>query len=647
MSLVMVVDNHPLMLKFMAGLLEKRGYDVVTAPDGLSALELIETHRPDVFFIDLVMPNIGGEKLVRIIQSRREFSDSFIVVMSAVAKEEKHHLDSCSADVIIAKGPFDKFSAHVLRVMQEIEAGRMSGLRGMVLGCEEMYEREITKELLASKKHYEITLNNISEGFMELMAETRIVFANEAALAILGFGEEELLSSDFMALFSEADQERIAGALKHAEDDRRPGELEGPITTNDKLVKLKFIPLRDENQCSMVVILRDVTHEVQLETQLQRAQKMEAIGTLAGGVAHDLNNILSGIVSYPDLLLMQLPDDSDMRRPLTTMRESGKKAVAIVQDLLTLARRGLGEVSVISLNDVICRYMNSPEFQKLKSYHPWVHIESRLHADLLNILGSSIHLHKTLMNLVSNAAEAIEKKGEVIIETGNCYVDKPIKGYDTVNEGEYVLLRVSDTGVGMAPEEIERIFEPFYTKKMMNRSGTGLGMAVVWGTVKDHKGYIDVESREKRGTTVTLYFPVTRRSRGEESVLPIEEYMGSGETLLVVDDVKEQREIISSMLKALGYRVEAVPSGEEAIASVKEKPYALVILDMVMEPGIDGLDTYIRILKKVPGQKAIIVSGFSETERITEALRLGAGAYLKKPYTMDKLGQAVKKGLGR
>ena len=642
MKKIMVVDNHPLMLRFMSGLLEKHGYEVWTASDGLSALELLDTHTPDVFFIDLIMPNISGEKLTRIIQSRAAFRDAYVVVMSAIAAEEKHRMSDCPADIVIAKAPFDKFSGNVLRVLEDIAAGRARELKGRVLGCEEMYEREITKELLASKKHYEVTLNNIAEGFIELMAETRIVFANQAALNIFGLNEETLLSSDFVALFQEGEQDRVREAFKETADTQLPVSVEEPLTVNDKLVRLKFVPLRDEEQFSVVVIVNDVTHQMHLETQLQRAQKMEAIGTLAGGVAHDLNNILSGVVSYPDLLLMQIPEDSDMQGPLQTMRDSGKKAVAIVQDLLTLARQGVGAREVVNLNDVICRYLRSPEYHKLQAYHPSVTVESRLHADLLNIMGSSIHLYKTLMNLVSNAAEAIEQEGGVRIETDNCYIDRPIRGYDTVKEGEYVVLKVTDDGVGIAPEDTERIFEPFYTKKMMHRSGTGLGMAVVWGTVKDHNGYIDVESREQEGTTVTLYFPVTRSLPGEEQDLPIEAYMGSGESILVVDDVKEQREVTCNMLAALNYTAEAVPSGEAAVERIREKSFDLLLLDMIMDPGMDGLDTYRKIIEHAPRQKAIIVSGFSETERIQEAQMLGAGRYLKKPYTLDKLGQAIK-----
>ena len=189
---------------------------------------------------------------------------------------------------------------------------------------------------------------------------------------------------------------------------------------------------------------------------------------------------------------------------------------------------------------------------------------------------------------------------------------------------------------------MERIFEPFYTKKVMGRSGTGLGMSVVWGTVKDHKGYVDVQSSEGKGTTFILYFPVTReKSASNEALLSIENYMGN-EKILIVDDVEEQRDIASGMLKKLGYSVTSVSSGEEAVEYMKDNSADMLVLDMIMDPGIDGLETYKRILESHPGQRAIIASGFSETERVKKAQRLGAGAYVKKPYLLEKIGMAVR-----
>ncbi len=385
-----------------------------------------------------------------------------------------------------------------------------------------------------------------------------------------------------------------------------------------------------------------------LETQLRKSQKMEAIGTLAGGVAHDLNNILSGLVSYPELILMDLPEDSPLKQPIMTIHQSGQKAAAIVQDLLTLARRGVSVREVIDFNQVIEQYLNSPEHQKIMEYHPGVGVVSRLESNLLNIVGSPVHLSKTIMNLVSNAAEAMPSGGRIRIVTETRYIDKSLKAYDTVEEGDYVTLQVLDDGVGISPEDIERIFEPFYTKKTMGRSGTGLGMAVVWGTVKDHNGYIDVQSDLGEGTTFTLYFPITRQEvAAEKPKISTDKYKGQGESILIIDDIKVQREIASEMLKKLGYNVISVPSGEEALRYMTENAADLLVLDMIMNPGIDGLETYKRILQVHPEQKAVIASGYSESDLVKEAQSMGAGAYIKKPYSFENIGMAVKGELAK
>jgi CheY-like chemotaxis protein len=335
-----------------------------------------------------------------------------------------------------------------------------------------------------------------------------------------------------------------------------------------------------------------------------------------------------------------------LRKPILTIKRSGEKAAAIVQDMLTLARRGVAITEVVNLNDIISDYLSSPEFEKLKSFHPNVRLKTELEKDLLNVMGSPVHLSKTVMNLTSNAVEALVLGGDIEISTTNQYVDRPIKGYDEVEEGDYAILKISDTGIGISLEDLEKIFEPFYTKKVMGRSGTGLGMAVVWGTVKDHKGYIAVKSIEGKGTTFTLYFPVTREELTRDtSPLSIECYRGRGETILIVDDVNEQREIASNILNKLGYSVTTVSSGEEAVAHVKNNSVDLLVLDMIMDPGIDGLETYQKILEIHPGQKAVIASGFSETDRVKKVKKLGAGEYIKKPYTLEKIGVAVKSEL--
>jgi PAS domain S-box-containing protein len=385
-----------------------------------------------------------------------------------------------------------------------------------------------------------------------------------------------------------------------------------------------------------------------LEERLHRAEKMEALGLLAGGVAHDLNNVLGIVVGYAELLLINADESSSIRPQLVNIMNGGLKAAAIVDDLLTLARRGVSGREVLNLNKIIADCQHSPEFANLSSHHPYVKIKTELDPDLLNISCSSVHLGKSLFNLVSNASEAMTKGSCVTIRTTNQYLDKPIQGYDQIREGEYAVLSVSDTGEGISADNLKRIFEPFYTKKVMGRSGTGLGLAVVWGTVKDHHGYINVHSEEGKGSIFTLYFPVTREEIAADAVaIEISEYMGSGESILVVDDVKEQRDLAAGMLRKLNYNVASVSSGEEALLYLREHTVDLMLLDMIMDPGMDGLDTYRSILEIHPPQKAIIVSGFSESERVLAARDLGAGAYVRKPYIIEKMGLAVRKELER
>ncbi|KKK97327.1 hypothetical protein LCGC14_2653860, partial [marine sediment metagenome] len=233
----------------------------------------------------------------------------------------------------------------------------------------------------------------------------------------------------------------------------------------------------------------------------------------------------------------------------------------------------------------------------------------------------------------------------VTISTMNRYLDEPLKGYEDVRRGEYTVLTVSDDGSGISANDLERIFEPFYTKKVMGRSGTGLGLPVVWNTVQDHGGYINVKT-SKKGTAFELYFPATRDEVADErDAVSVNDYLGNGEKILVVDDEERQREIACEILTKLGYTAKAVSSGEEAVEYLKEQSVDLLVLDMIMPKGINGRKTYERIIKIHPGQKAIIASGFSETADVKKAQRLGAGKYIKKPYTMEKIGFAVKEEL--
>jgi CheY-like chemotaxis protein len=316
-----------------------------------------------------------------------------------------------------------------------------------------------------------------------------------------------------------------------------------------------------------------------------------------------------------------------------------------VGDLLSLARRGISTKSIVNCNDLIKEYLASPEFLHLKNQHPNVCFLPDLDPALMNITGAPVQLAKCLMNLVSNAAESIRGAGDVRIRSSNHYVDQSTAMHCGLKEGDFVSISVADTGAGIDSKDREHIFEPFYTKKKMGRSGSGLGLAVVWSTVQEHQGQILVDSEMEKGTIFTMHLPASRAKLATAPFVKSHAaYRGNGEHILIVDDVGEQREIASAILAQLGYRVAAAANGEEAITYLSRRQVDLVLLDMIM-PGMDGLETYKRILRIRPGQRALVVSGYSENSRVSKTLELGAGALVKKPYLIETLGLAIRKEL--
>jgi len=605
------------------------------------SLEALSCRRFDVVLLDLSLPDSSGlETLAKVLSSTQQVA---IIVLTGLS-DEGLALEAMrkGAQDYLVKGHVDE---HLLS-------------RAIRYAIERKRAEEALRE---SEEKYRTILESIEDGYYEVDIAGDFTFFNDSMCRILGYTKDELMGMNNRQYIYQESAKRVYQTFNKVYNTERPSkgfDLEFIKKDDTKRYVETSVSLMKDSEGQPIGfrgIVRDISsrkkvegEQKRLETQLQRAEKMEAIGILAGGVAHDLNNVLSGIVSYPDLLLMQLPEYSPLRNPIFTIQKSGQKAAAIVQDLLTLARRGVSGTEAVNLNNTVTEYLISPEYETLKEFHPAVTFKKDLKEDLLYVLGSPVHLSKTIMNLVSNAAEAMPEGGEILISTENRYIDKSIRGYDNVKEGYYVTLTVSDTGTGISKEDMEKIFEPFYTKKKMGRSGTGLGMAVVWGTVKDHKGYIDVQSAEGKGTTFTLHFPATRKELVKDQTrLTIEDYTGKGESILVVDDIKEQREIAFTILSELGYSVTVISSGEEAVDYLKDNPVDLLLLDMLMDPGIDGYETYKRIITLHPNQKAIIASGFSETERVKEAQRLGAGKYIKKPYTLEKLGLAVRDELDR
>jgi PAS domain S-box-containing protein len=599
--------------------------------------------------------------------------DSFEKLMKVIAAEmTPERLADPSADISVAaelefyRKDGSTFWGEITASLLRNGTGAPVGILGV--GREITDRKQAEAALKQSEEKYRFLAEQMADIVWTVDLGLQVTYVSPSVKKILGFNSDEQKFRSIENLITPESLHRVLHRLK--EELQKDGE---PTTDPDRSITIEVEYYRKDGSTlwmencvkamrdpagtiiGFIGVSRDISERKQaeeekrkLEERLQRAEKMEAIGILAGGVAHDLNNVLGIIVGYAEMALYDLVPTSPLRPDLESIMEGGQKAAAIVQDMLTLARRGITDRKVVNLNEIISDCQFSPEFKGLSTFHPGLIVKIVLDPDLLNIAGSAVHLGKTLFNLISNAAEAMPKGGTVTIKTNNLYLDQPIRGYDEAREGDYVVLSVSDTGEGIAARDLKRIFEPFYTNKVMGRSGTGLGLAEVWGTVKDHSGYIDVTSEEGKGSTFTLYFPVTREEpvAGNKPVA-LDEYTGRGESLLIIDDVKGQRELAEQMLKKLNYRVSAVPSGEAAVNFLKDQQVDLLVLDMIMDPGMDGLDTYRKILQIHPRQKAVIVSGFSESERVRAAQALGAGPYVKKPYVLEKLGLAVRRELDR
>lgn len=517
-----------------------------------------------------------------------------------------------------------------------------------------------TTELARANKELKLFFHALDTSFDSVVVtdtQGHISYTNKATLKFTGFTSHEMHQQSF-DIFCGDENFTIKNILSFLKQQSH-WENEFLGKRKDDSVFPAFASITtifdDSNQpLGILFIIKDLTEikqaekkRVQLERKPNHTSTMEAMGQMAGGVAHDLNNILSGIVGYPELLLAKLPEDSDLRSPLQDIHNSGKRASAVVADLLTLARGAASIREDHNLNHLIDNYLLSPEGKKLKSLYPLVNYTLQLDPALQTISCSHVHITKCIMNLITNATEAISSTGTVTIATRNHCVDKTFARKHHMATGEYVVLSVKDTGTGISNKDLQHIFEPFYTKKIMGRSGSGLGLAIVWNTVQDHDGKLIVK-RTSKGTCFRLYFHATGNTESPPKQPAIEKrYPGNGERILVVDDEELLQTMGTGILRSLGYSVKSLGSGREAVAYLKNHSVDLVLLDMLMEPDMDGLETYKQILQISPGQKAIIVSAYSRNDAVRETLALGAGAFLKKPYDIDQLSMVVFQELNR
>ncbi|MCG6880911.1 MAG: response regulator [Deltaproteobacteria bacterium] len=669
---ILIVDDELVSREKLRKIMSTFG-QCVLAENGKDALRIASSQTPpDLILMDISMPEMDGYEVCKKLKAKQKTSNIPFIFISGKGEEgdESKGFELGAVDYI--RKPFSP-SIVKARVRTHLELKKYRDRLEELVTERTLELNDATKKMQAEvieRKHAEDALEaekfKLKEYFENLpilaykvTTDGKIADCNNVVIKTLGFvGKDDLIGKPFISTLHTLDTQEKAKKLfeiwkkkkKIKNEELRiatnQGEILDVLLNMDTIFDKDGIPIHGLSTHLDVTELKRADEERKsLENQLHRAQKMESLGIMAGGIAHDLNNILSGIVSYPELLLMDIPMDSPLRKPIETIRESGIRAVDVVADLLTITRGVAIGKDVLNLNTLVTEYLGSAEHQILGRTNSFVKFKTELESGLLNTRGSETHIRKTLLNLVFNATESIEESGTVSISTENRYLDEPLRGYEDVRQGEYAVLRISDDGCGISPKDLERIFEPFYTKKVMSRSGTGLGLAVVWNTVQDHNGYINVNSNEN-GTVFELYFPATRQELFvQETMVSPEDYLGRGETVLVVDDEERQREIATKMLTKLGYNAEAVSSGEEAIVYVNERSVDLIILDMVMPKGINGRETYEEIIKIKPGQKAVIASGYAKTQEVQIAQELGAGEYIKKPYTFEKIGIAVKKEL--
>ncbi len=411
-------------------------------------------------------------------------------------------------------------------------------------------------------------------------------------------------------------------------------------------------------------VIRDITErklaeerEKELREKLERAGRLESLGVLAGGVAHDLNNVLGPMVILPEMVAEYIarlgnpadPEHADTLEAMQTIAASAMRASAMVSDLVVMGRRGQFQQSPVDINKMVANLMDSKQVKELQSRRPDVRLAKQLSEESLWCLGSDSRLARVLVNLVGNAVEAIDGQGDVVVRTARQVLTELVHRYEDVPAGDYVTIEVVDTGCGMDVKTLSRMFEPFYsTKAPSKRSGSGLGLSVVNGLVKDHAGFLDVESEQGKGTTFTVY--LQSAAAGEVVALTERENLPGGhERILVVDDEPGQQVTVRRQLSRLGYAVTVVDSGEEAVALFKAGGkialFDLVLMDMIMK-GMDGLAACKAILNLFPKQKILIVSGYAPDNLAEEVKALGI-AWLAKPYKAREFACALRAELDK
>lgn len=522
--------------------------------------------------------------------------------------------------------------------------------RTLDLRNEVIIKEQLNSELIISKNEWERTFDTVPAHISIIDKNFNIIRANKAMASRVNLPYHKIIGKKCYHIVDNTDapppncpQLEVLKTFKELST-----ELCCGISNNHYLLTVSPLHDGEGTFIGAVHVAYDISKQKAAEIEkrealdkLRKAEKMETIGLIASGVAHDLNNILLGIVSYPELLLLTTPKENPLYIPLESIKKSGIRASAIVADLLTMARGVSVAKSQASLNEILQDYYNSIEFKNMAKSFPSVKINLDLTTKPSTIMCSPIHILKLLMNLITNAAEAVAKDGQIWLMTK---LTQSVEGFSENHEicvNDHISLIIKDNGQGIDHIDIKNIFEPFFSKKNIGRSGTGLGLAIVKNIIDDHKASLDVSS-DKSGTIFTITFPICQMiDTQKEQNIDISYLKGTG-SVLVVDDDKDQRSFSTEILNFLGYTVTSVVSGEEAIEYCKTVDSDLLFLDYNMDPGINGIQALQEILKFKPNQKAILTGGFTTQDVVIEAQNIGVFCFIKKPYNIKSLAQSLK-----
>src|SRR5882724_7046391 len=640
-SVILNVDDNEDVRSFRTFLLTQSGYKVIEAATGNEALKLAKHESPELILLDVNLPDISGLEVCRRIKFDKLTSSIPVLQISAAYITDHDRIRG------LENGADNYLSTPVDPDVLTATVKSMLRLRQTQVALQrEMVERERSEQALRAADKLITAIVEASPLGMFALEPTGVVTSwNPAAERIFGWREDEVINLD-LPIIPQVKKDRWKNLLATVLwGDSLTGVSMTLKRKDETLIDASVSVASFDSEGAgngVIVIVEDVTHRKQLEAQLRQAQKMESIGTLAGGVAHDFNNVLTGVIGFTDLMMSRLSPSDPFYNPLQQVRKLGDRAATLTRQLLAFARRQVLDFKNLNLNAAIT------ESLKFLGRVIGEHIELKLdlEPDIYTIHADVAQIEQVLTNLCINARDAMPRGGRLIIETKNVTLDESyVENHPDARTGDYVMLAVIDNGEGMDQTTRERIFEPFFTTKEFGK-GTGLGLAMVYGIIKQHGGMIYVYSELGLGTSFKIYLPAVEHPAEPLSAARQEAPIGGTETILLAEDEKAVRELVVAVLTGLGYRVMTANNGEEAVALFEEheSEIDLILSDTIM-PKLGGKELFETVHRRKPNLKFVFMSGYNLDTVGEGGLPVNDVDFLQKPFSPVVLGRKIREVL--